>query len=251
MKPTTENPKEIKDPRPSVIGDTIQTHPAFGSVVVTNPRGGNDRMFGSATRHNSRITISVHTADLRRHLSNDWIHVDKLLCEFSFTEAQWAQFVASSGRGEGTPCTLEYVPKDSLKEDHGLERLPLIGGNPDKSQEFSSELRAAFLERMSAIDAQLAEVSRLMKKGGANKTELKAIEYALYGAKNSLGEHIKFIGDQFTEHMDQERVKAQIEIEGYVSRYAQDLGIQMLAKGFRLEETPQQVTDESKGTEIQ
>jgi hypothetical protein len=223
--------------------DVIYTHPAFATVVVTNPRGGNDRMFGSATRHNSRITISLHEAELNRHLSNDWIHPGKTICEFSLTEAQWAQFVASSGRGEGTPCTLEYVPQGALDKGHGLQRIPQIGGEPDKAKEFSKEMKQAFLDRMTAIDSQVKSVEALLIKGGANKTELKAIHGTLLSAKESLAGTIKFIGDQFIEHMDNERTKAQIEIEGYISRYAQDLGLKMMAEGHRLEDQPLKITE--------
>ncbi|MDA8119150.1 MAG: hypothetical protein M0Z85_03680 [Gammaproteobacteria bacterium] len=52
----------------------VFSHPAFGTIVMTHPTGGDRRMFGSEVGHMGTVRIAIHRAEMHRELSRDWIH---------------------------------------------------------------------------------------------------------------------------------------------------------------------------------
>lgn len=218
MRPQEQLPQE------TVERDGIRlNHPAFGSVVVTHSHGGNERMFGSELKHNSRITIAIHEAYQIRSCSVNRQFSSKLITELSFTETQWASFVSSVGRDCGTPCTLEHV-----RTGTSLERLPTIAGEPDPNKTFRDEMLAQITARLTKIDDQIAKVNALVEAGKANKGQLKEILDTLQTTKTGLKNNVSFIMDQFTEHMEEKTSEAKSQIEAFVSNYAKELGFEAM-----------------------
>lgn len=201
-------------------------HPAFGTVVVTNPRGGRSRMFGSRVLHDSRITLSIHKAHMTRDLSHDWLSADETVLELEFTETQWAQFVASEGRGCGTPCTFKYLPKGY----NGLEIVPEISGDPDVRPEYHKELGDAVLRELASISDSKAVLYEALESGKINKATLRQAITALDNASYRLAGTAQFIAKSFKDHMEEATTEAIMNVEGYAQKYARDLGLEVLKK---------------------
>lgn len=202
------------------------THPAFGTVVVTHPRGGRSRMFGSRILHDSRIILSIHKAHTTRDLSHDWLSADETVLELEFTETQWAQFVASEGKGCGTPCTFKYLPKDYK----GLEIVPEIAGDPDVRPEYHEELGEAVRKELESIRDSKAVLNEALESGKINKATLRQALSALDNASYRLAGTAQFIAKSFKEHMEEATSEAIMNVEGYAQKYARDLGLEVLKK---------------------
>lgn len=201
-------------------------HPSFGTVVVTNPRGGRSRMFGSRILHDSRICLTVHKAHTTRDLSHDWLSANEIVMSLEFTETQWAQFVASEGRGTGTPCTFKYLPKDSK----GLEVVPEIAGDPDVRPEYHNELGEAVRKELESIRDSKAILNEALESGKINKATLRQAISALDNASYRLAGTAQFIAKSFKEHMEEATTEAIMNVEGYAEKYARDLGLEVLKK---------------------
>jgi hypothetical protein len=91
------------------LDDTVFRHPAFGNICVSRPSG-SATLFGSELKHQHYVSITINRAEKHRSLHRDWIFGKDTILEISMSESQWATFVASSGMGGGTPCTLNYAP---------------------------------------------------------------------------------------------------------------------------------------------
>lgn len=201
-------------------------HPAFGTVVVTHPRGGRSRMFGSRILHDSRITLSVHKAHTVRDLSHDWLSADETVMELEFTETQWAQFVASEGKGCGTPCTFKYLPKDA----DGVEVVPEIAGDPDVRPEYHDELGQAVRKELESIRESKVVLNEALESGKINKATLRQAISALDNASYRLAGTAQFIAKSFKEHMEEATSEAIMNVEGYADKYMRDLGLEVLKK---------------------
>lgn len=201
------------------------SHPAFGVVRVSHPRGGLSRMFGSRTLHDSRVCIKIDTAIMNRHLSNDWIHGQKSILELEFTEAQWAHFVSSSGDGTGTPCTFKHLPKDFST----CPRVPDIAGDPDARPDFHEEIREQMRRSVGRLDAVIADVQALIAgKGTIGKRDGEKALHDLRVAREHIVGNTAFVAKQFAEHMETTTTEAIIAVEAFAANYAKDLGFSVL-----------------------
>lgn len=197
-------------------------------------------MHGSRILHDSRLELTISTATVTRDLSNDWHRAEKEILVLEFTEAQWAQFVSSSGMGGGVPCTFRYLPKDYS----ACERVPDIAGDPDARPDFREEIESAMRKQIGRLDSVLAKAEALLSgKGAAGKRELESMIGELRIAKEHIVSNVGYVAKQFTDHMETTVTEATIAVEAFASNYAKDLGLQVL-RGERLLEN-----DPRKGAE--
>ena len=166
-------PKQYEDYTTDADGD--EHHPAFGTVslhrVSANPGA---VLFQSDVRHPEYMRIAVHEATRKRDLHSDWVHPERMVCEFSLSMAQFASFVASTGQGSGVPCTIEWTgtgtqepgdrpgllpaPRFSLTHDEvraaALQYVRKITGFNKPSQANQAAFLAA-VEEVAAVSAKL------------------------------------------------------------------------------------------------
>lgn len=185
-------------------------HPAYGTVEVSHPTGGESVYFGSRVSHRSRVCVTINTGTLTRDLSNDWIYSEKGLIELEFTDAQWAQFV-SSHSGRATPCTFRHYPKGSL--ENGLEVVPGIAGDPDARPSFSDEMRETMRKEIQGLQESVKRMDAMLESGKLGKKELQDIRKEVAWGANRLADNVGFVAEQFSEHMEAVVSDAKIEIE--------------------------------------
>jgi len=197
----------------------VTRHPAYGQISAGRVSGGS-MLYGSDFQHQSCIRIHVKTSELQRNLSNDTYraHHDNDIVELDLSEAQWATFVSSLNVGMGVPCTLTRVAGKSL---------PGLPDPPSKDDQFKKEAARQFEKAKDALQklAGLIDASKLSQK---DKKEMLS---GISQVSMNIGSNVSFVLGQFAEHMDDQKEKAKIEINAYVTAMAMQTGIAQLAGG--------------------
>ena len=213
--------KEVKSP----THDIEYSHPAFGCVTVTNWTSGNAvRLFGSDLGHSGGITLAFYEATSLRGLSTDRHHPGPILLEIDMSESQWARFVASSGKGCGTPVTI------TAKRTGPIEQPPRIAAPElSKREVHGEEMRAQLHKKLeTARKCTEAIAAMLDGSGSISKTALRAVYKDLDLAVSHLPGSTQFIYDTFAEATENLANDAKLEIEAFVDNLATQLGIEQL-----------------------
>lgn len=204
----------------------INKHPSFGKIVVTKPQAaGGVYLFGSEARHQSFVSVRIYSAREERDLSHDWSFQEKLLMEFSMSEAQWAYFVSSFGNGGGTHVTLRHYAEGSLLD------IPQPPAPKPVLDKFSAEIKG----KTDIVEATLKEarelVAQLRAKPSVKKSDLDELSKKIATAEREVIDNMPYVETCFNERMEQVVTEAQIEFEGYVNSRIQEMGLQAIAAG--------------------
>jgi hypothetical protein len=211
----------VKAERPTRVegafaGDRGYTeeHPAFATIgasrVSSGGAGQGATLFNSDFRHNHYMTITIRKADLRRDLSNDWVHGSKEYIEVALSESQWATFVATPNVGTGVPCTLTY------RAPGGDGPVPQIAPPESRREQFRSEL-----------DQRLAEALQLVQELH-DAAPSKKLRDKAYMAMMKIRDGVPWVEDQFDEHTEKTVEKAKTEIASYIEGVIARAGIKTL-----------------------
>jgi gas vesicle protein len=203
----------------SSLGGEILSHPAFGQISAGRVSG-HANLYGSDFTHQHFIEISIRTSQLRRSLSNDWPHNRDELISVWISEAQWASFVSTLNSGMGQQCTIRHI---------GLKPMPKLPSPKSRSDQFSKEARQT-TEKASQELKELGELIQASTLSGAKKKELLR---KINQASSAIGGSVKFVLDQFGEHMESTTEKAKIEIEAYIQNRIQRAGLDALISDNR------------------
>lgn len=193
-------------------------HETYGTLSICRAQGGSHVLFGSSIKHNTYLTISLHTAHVSRELSNDFICPDKRLFEVEMSPSQWAEFVSSIGVGKGVPCTIRW------RDGHLTEQCPFIS----KREQFDEEFDVAVQTSIDSIKKAVADAEALLQKKSLTKADREAIISNIQTAYRSISDAVPFIKRQFTEQMDKTVVEAKGEFEAWKNSNIHNLGVQAL-----------------------
>lgn len=205
----------------------VLNHPAFGTISVSVPTGGDSTLFGSDIGHNERVCIRITTADVRRDLSRDWIHPQKEIVELEMSHAQFAQFISSHGNYAGTPCTLRWI--------RDIGEIPGIANVETKHETFRREINDAAKKRLEHIRAEIAKLGGLIESGKLPKKELRDIQAQLRRHVEQLPGSMEFVVKSAEEALEKATSDAKIEVESFVQATAQRLGLRQISDLARLE----------------
>jgi hypothetical protein len=207
-----QEPIEEQDNSP--LGGTILKHPAFGQISA-HRISGTASLYGSDFLHRNSVKIDIMTSELRRSLSNDWPHARKELISVLLSEAQWAAFVSSLNAGPGTQCTIRHI---------NCEFVPQLPDPKPRTEQFFNEAK----ETTERADKELLELAELINASNLSGVKKKEFLSKITSAQRAIGSSVKFVLDQFGEHMEATTEKAKIEIEAYVNDRIQRTGLQAL-----------------------
>ncbi len=195
-------------------------HPSFGNIQLTRRSGGTRTVFGSGAKHSSTVVLKISTARYTRKLNNDWISPGQELVEVEMSEAQFAQFIMSSGLGEGTPCTLKYVGGQRIED------CPEIG----MREQFHGEIDAALKGLQDVMSELKALASELSDKPRLTKEDKEKLTRAVNAAQRAVNGDLEFIQAQFDEAMDKSVNAAKIEAEAYAANIRNQAGMLAIQK---------------------
>ena len=215
MKRHIEKPVLTQDD--SAIGGSVETHPAYAQIQA-NRVSGHAVLYGSEFRHQYYMTVRIFGSRMRRSLSNDWPHAAmRPYIEVSMSEAQWAHFVSSPNAGSGALCTLNYM--------EGKGEIPGLPDLEPSKERFRVEADETLREAIAALDA----LAGLIADSGATKGKQKDLLWKVEQARRGIGSSLKFVADQFGEHMERTAEKAKSEIDGYLMATLQSAGLQAIS----------------------
>ena len=192
---------------PGITGEH-EEHESYG-VITFSRASGHHTLFGSSIEHDHVVMVEINTADVSRHLSQDWVHSGKYLIRAVMSTSQFADAITSLNNGPGTPITLEYVVGD----EHRREAPPA----PNKRKQFESELSEALQKPMTMLNEMIAKA-----KTRAQKRELETL-------RDRMKSSLPFMQDQFVRQMDKTVNEAKAEFEAFTLHRERDAGIRFLA----------------------
>lgn len=191
----------------------IETHPAYGMISASRVQSSpGEHLFGSDFRHSGYVVISFGPADVRRDLSNDWYHRQKVTHEVALSEAQWATFVSTMNVGDGVPCTIRFEAGEG-----DVDRiLPIV----DRRAQLSTEVT-------NRLDRALKEIDEVLAAPGLRKAD----QMRLRVARQEIDANLGFVAEQFDRSAEKTIEKAKIEIAAYLTQAVQRAGLAALAPG--------------------
>jgi hypothetical protein len=222
-----EVPTATKDDGPGWKDSTVYEHPAFGTIVLTNPQGGDGRLFGSDLKHGSCLRIEINRATLRRDLSHDWIHGSGshgMVCSIEMSHHQFAEFITSQGKGGGTPCTIRYAAADNTP----LEQKPHILPIESKAETMKREVQQMAAKGVADIREQINRLGQMVESGKISIKELRDVHKYLLWRVQNLPSSMEFVVNSAQETIEQATTAAKLDIEGYVSATVTRLGLESL-----------------------
>lgn len=205
-------------------GGTRYTHPAFGTVVISNPHGHIGTLFGSDIGHHSVIKLTINTAILERDLSRDWIFSDKKVVEIELSHAQFAEMITSPGKGGGTPCTIRYRPDPEAK----LVELPWIKKIESKHETLRKEVKASAREGLESVKAQVDQLGAMLKDGKLKIGEVRELHRQLALLMDNIPSNLECTVQSAEEALESATSAAKIEVEAYVQATAHRLGLKQI-----------------------
>jgi len=169
------------------------------------------------------MRISIDGAKISRNLSKDWIMPDhdRPIVEVDMSLSQFAEFITSHSKGEGTPCTIRRIGSKQVAETKYI----------NKRVQFDAEFEEAMKDLASDGDEYLDKIRKTLEKPNIGKGDREEIKKNLDFLTRKLTSTVPFIKQQFTEQMDQTVVEAKAEIEAFLDSKLASLG----AAGFRKE----------------
>lgn len=214
------------------------THPAQAVITLHKGRyGGNGAsLFGSDVKHNSTVTLEIHSAYHKRELNHDWIGTKDNLIEIEMSEAQFVAFVSSFGMGSGTPCTLRHV--------RGQAEIPKMPEPESVATKFLDDQAGSNMETVLKMKKVMSILAEMTAPGAKVSKKDLAEAYSTVGqVLNSIDEkHFKYVDKCLVERVEHLVSEAKIEVEAYVQNKLMSLGVEALKKGEGVIELP-------KGTE--
>lgn len=203
-----------KDP----MGGVEFSHPAYARIGASRVTGG-AVLYGSDFVHQQHICIRIYKSKLTRSLSNDWLFADSTLyIEVDLSEAQWASFVSSMNVGQGTSCTLRYLGGDE------------IPGLPDPEVRTDTFGREAS-QTMNKALAALQDLKASVKAAGLSGKKADEILRKADAASAHISGNMRFVADQFGEHMERVTEAAKVEVNAYAVNTLMRAGIAALSGG--------------------
>jgi hypothetical protein len=199
----------------------IYRHPAFGVITLMEPTGHAEGLFGSDVQHSRCMKITIHRAELHRNLSNDWIHDRETLVVVELSHAQFAEFITSKGKGDGTPCTLRYTAPEGSR----LEQMPGIAMPETKTEMFRREIEESAKERLTEIRKQIDRLGAMIEEGRLAKRDLRDMHAELLRHAQQLPGSVGFVIEQAQEALEHATTAAKIEVEAYIGQAVQRIGM--------------------------
>lgn len=193
-------------------------HPAFGMIGASRVEG-DITLFGSDFVHHGFVRVKISRAVMNRDLYREWYHARDPFIEVDLSYSQWVRFLTEMNRGDGVPCTIDWVQG----EGH-MPGIPLRDREAVTKREFDDKARdmAAKVQiAMDAVGSELAGIS--VKKQQAVLSVLRSLE-------QDLRANMPFMAKSFGEHMEQVTDKAKIEVSTYVDQQIQRAGMNALAE---------------------
>ncbi len=149
------------------------------------------------------------------------------------SSAQWAEFVSSVGRGDGTPCTLRYAPISGAQCDY----MPQIEKIETKHATHYREINDMARKMTQRFEGAISKLSAELDSGKSpSKTTLREILKELQLAHDHTPSNMQFVVKSAEEALEAATASAKIEVESYIGIKAQQLGLKRISELAQIED---------------
>jgi len=172
------------------------SNPAYGMIsAIYNNNGSRSRLFGTAVPGYNCIRIVISAAALVEDDSAivNCVRETKRLISVDVSPLQFAQFMTTSNRGSGVPCTITWL------DGHSIDPPP----DPTIPRE---RVAAEFREKMAKIKEQcanfVAEAKLMHQKASINKSDRDTFVHLAEDIVRTVTSKLPYITDKFAETVD-------------------------------------------------
>ncbi len=180
---------------------------------------GNAHFYGSELEQDHYIECKIHTSEVDKDLSKYWFYAKKRILTLRMTSGQFSEMITSMNRGDGVPCTLEYVNGEHV------EKLPFT----ENRKTFTHK---KFKERMNEFAKFIKENSiqakSIINKKTLSKQDIKDLNMNIDWLTTEISNNIPFFLECFQEGMDEVVKEAKMEIENAIQHKINTLGLEAL-----------------------
>lgn len=206
-----------------------ETHPSYGLIGVSRVSG-RGILFNSDTVHQHFIALRIMEARRVIDNTNELVIRDRLLCEISMTESQFAQFITQPNRGDGVPCTIHYNSGDNDKP-----WMNSFGCRPEPPapEPFTIPFKREAGERAKIISDNLSDLQKAVEEfldGSAkpNKGALNELKSKIESARRQIDANLPYVVEVASEQIEKKIASAIVEFESYTSQSLQAKGLSHL-----------------------
>lgn len=201
--------------------EIIESHPAFGSVSLSNISG-HKVLFGSELPHDSFLRIKVCSSERIYGKDKDRYYPNiKPYIEFDLTKTQFAEFLSSGNRHAGIPCTLNRFNGTSVPEIKREEESSNLG----RLIKFKLE---EFKNNEEKFNEPIDEIKTILNKKTIGKKDKEKIENKLNIIHYKLMDELDWAFTLLTEVSEETLDKVKSEFESYVEKRIFETGLDLL-----------------------
>src|SRR5882757_5163328 len=203
-----------------------EKNPAYGMVRASRISG-QATLFQVDYPQQHFIRLSISTASLDRHLSNDWVHSDKELIEIDMSEVQWARFLFNMNT-MGVPCTLKsYIDPETKQVTRPVLQAPI----ESKTDVFKSELKETIKDGLNSLSSLLTQLTNLAAPGATTKkADIVELTSKARRIHMELVQNLPFVLEQAEETIEKSVESAKGEISAFIDHSIMKLGERALGE---------------------
>lgn len=183
--------------------------------------GGGGVMFGSDLEHGQHIRLTIKHAVMHRDSSHDWTFARELIAQVSLTHNQFAELITSPNRGDGVPCTLNYIAVPGSK----LQDVPGINKIKSKADVFRAEIKSSTKQQIEKLQKEIDALGAAIDAGTVSKKQLREMHHSMSCTVGNLPSNMEFVVGQAEEALEKAVVSAKTDIEAYIGHAINRLGV--------------------------
>lgn len=193
-------------------------HPSFGQISFSRIQSTGTSFYGSELKQDHYIQLNIVRSEINRTLTQDWYFGRESLVKLRLSSNQFSELITTMNRGDGIPCTLEFVKEYIPQIEHTESRKDFVHRKfEDRMKQFADTLK----------DKQ-AKAKALVNKKTLSKQDIHDINTHLNWMTQEISGNIPFFAKCFQETMDEVVIEAKQEVENAIQHKINTLGLQEL-----------------------
>lgn len=186
-----------------------EEHPSYAVMQLfqSSRNQPGEVFFDSDHFHQNYISIRICRASVQHDCGHDFVFPRERLLEARMTLQQWATMQSSIGRGEGVPCTLEWLDGETI-EDPPLR---------DALLRHMRGYEQMLADNQTMLTGLLAELDELLKNPKGTKGWASEARRVLGKVVQNLEHNAAWHMTTFERHVDATVDEARMEVAHYMN----------------------------------
>lgn len=220
-----------------------EEHPSYGMIGISQVNVSPEMpLFGSDNYHGTYLALTIHAGSVKRgdHGLREAIHTrqyaEERLIRVAISQAQFAEMITSPNRGDGVPCTIEYLKGDAKPFRPAAPRPEM------KTELFKKDVKEYAVDTIEKVRELQQTVQNMVDENRKpNKGDLNKIITDIESCRNLLESTLPFVLEQFEEQMNKVVSSAKMDVDAHISARINHYGLEAAQNVVRL---GQEVTEQ-------